>query len=66
MTPHYCPVEKTNIAFDDECNWCGMKEEREYYISVHENKILWAFWALVSVIVIILVLFVTYLIGVLI
>jgi len=66
MTPHYCPVEKTNIAFDDECNWCGMKEEKDYYIFVEERKILWAFWAFVSVIVITLTLSATYVIGVLI
>lgn len=23
---HYCPVEKTTISYEDECNWCGEKE----------------------------------------
>ena len=48
MTPHYCPVEKTNIAFDDECNWCGMKEpERVIVINDHLAWVTWAFVAIV-------------------
>lgn len=43
MKEHYCPVEKTVISYEGECNWCGEKEmnpieireltkqEREHY-----------------------------------
>jgi len=24
---HFCPVEKTYIDVQGECNWCGKKEE---------------------------------------
>ena len=26
MKKHYCPVEKTNIEFEGQCNWCDEKE----------------------------------------
>ena len=26
MKNHYCPVEKTEISFEGECNWCGEVE----------------------------------------
>jgi hypothetical protein len=26
MKSHYCPEEKTIVAFEDQCNWCGEKE----------------------------------------
>ena len=26
MKEHFCPVEKSMIAFEKECNWCGEKE----------------------------------------
>jgi len=29
MKQHYCSAEKTTIAFEGECNWCGEKEVNE-------------------------------------
>ncbi len=26
MKEHHCPVEKTLIAYEGSCNWCGQKE----------------------------------------
>ncbi len=26
MKQHYCPVDKTTISYEGECNWCGEKE----------------------------------------
>ena len=60
MTPHYCPVEKTNISFDDECNWCGMKELHVVPIS---NKLAWVTWAFLAIILFSLMLGTAYLIG---
>ena len=61
MTPHYCPVEKTNIAFDDECNWCGMKEPER--VIVLSDRLAWVTWAFVAVIVFSLMLGLAYVIG---
>ena len=30
MKRHYCPVEKTELSYEGECNWCGEKETNEY------------------------------------
>jgi len=27
MKQHFCPVENTLLSFEDQCNWCGEKEE---------------------------------------
>ena len=61
MTPHYCPVEKTNIAFDDECNWCGMKE-REQMIVVNDTLV-WVTWAFVILVVTSWVVLISFLIA---
>jgi hypothetical protein len=50
MTPHYCPVEKTNIAFDDECNWCGMKESP--HIEVISDHLVWVTWVIVALVLV--------------
>ena len=61
MTPHYCPVEKTNIAYDDECSWCGEKEpERVIVIS---DRLAWVTWAFVAAVVFSLMLGLAYVIG---
>ena len=26
MKHHFCPVEKSTIEYEKECNWCGEKE----------------------------------------
>ena len=26
MKEHFCPAEKSMIAFEKECNWCGERE----------------------------------------
>ena len=26
MKQHFCPAEKSMIAFEKECNWCGEQE----------------------------------------
>ena len=26
MKQHYCPVEKSQMEYEGECNWCGEKE----------------------------------------
>ena len=26
MKRHYCPVDKTELSYVGECNWCGEKE----------------------------------------
>jgi len=31
MKQHFCPVEKTLLSFEDQCNWCGEKEESMTY-----------------------------------
>ena len=31
MKQHHCPVEKTMINYEGECNWCGEKEVDEYF-----------------------------------
>jgi hypothetical protein len=28
MKQHFCPVEKSIIAYKNECNWCGEKEQK--------------------------------------
>ena len=61
MTPHYCPVEKTNIAFDDECNWCGMKEPEQ--MIVVNDRLAWVTWALLAIILFSLMLGTAYVIG---
>ena len=60
MTPHYCPVEKTNISFDDECNWCGMKEVHIVHIS---NKLAWVTWAFVLLVTTSWVVLISFLIS---
>ena len=25
MKIHYCPIEKTILSFEGECNWCGLR-----------------------------------------
>jgi hypothetical protein len=40
MKQHYCSAEKTTIAFEGECNWCGEKEvdeEKDYDMTIHTN-----------------------------
>ena len=27
MKEHFCPVENTLIKYENQCNWCGEKEE---------------------------------------
>ena len=27
MKEHFCPVENTLITYENQCNWCGEKEE---------------------------------------
>ena len=45
MTPHYCPVEKTNMMISGCCNWCGEKElERFVALSDH---LAWVSWTVV-------------------
>ena len=61
MTPHYCPVEKTNISFDDECNWCGMKEPAQ--VIKISDRLIWASWAFVTVIIITLLGGAAFIIG---
>ena len=61
MTPHYCPVEKTNISFDDECNWCGMKESP--HVTVLSDSLAWMSWAVVAVVVLGWMLGLAYVIG---
>ena len=61
MTPHYCPVEKTNIAFDDECNWCGMKESP--HVEVISDNLAWITWALVAAVLCGLMVVVSYVVG---
>ena len=60
MTPHYCPVEKTNISFDDECNWCGMKELHVVHIS---NKLAWVTWAFVAIVMCGLCVIISFFLG---
>lgn len=26
MKAHFCPVDRTTISYEGECNWCGEKE----------------------------------------
>ncbi len=61
MTPHYCPVEKTNIAYDGECNWCGEKEPER--VIVINDRLAWVTWALLAVILFSLMLGTAYVIG---
>jgi hypothetical protein len=48
MKQHYCSAEKTMIAFEGECNWCGEKEvdeEKDYDVVIDvlqkHRAILW-------------------------
>ena len=68
MTPHYCPVEKTNIAYDGECNWCGEKEpmtKDEYcnHSYVVSDRLAWVTWAFLAIILFSLMLGTAYVIG---
>ena len=27
MKEHYCPIENTLLTYENQCNWCGEKEE---------------------------------------
>jgi hypothetical protein len=35
MKEHFCPVEKSVIAYENECNWCGEKEPLQ---ALHEEN----------------------------
>ena len=30
MKAHFCPIEKTLMSYEGECNWCGQKEPVAY------------------------------------
>jgi hypothetical protein len=38
MKQHHCPVEKTVIDYEGECNWCGEKENSSPKTPLPSNK----------------------------
>ena len=63
MKTHYCPVEKTNIAYDDECNWCGEKEPEPERVIMVSDSLAWVTWAFAAVVAFSLMLGLAYVIG---
>ena len=61
MTPHYCPVYKAYLSFEDECNWCGMKESP--HVTVLSDSLAWMSWAIVAVVLCGLMVVVSFFVG---
>ena len=39
MKQHYCPVEKSQMEYEGECNWCGEKEQAEKQMTDLEKEL---------------------------
>ena len=61
MKTHYCPVDKAYLSFEDECNWCGMKESP--HVTVLSDSLAWMSWAIVSVVLCGLMMVVSFFVG---
>ena len=42
MWKHYCKIEETNmeVGHNEECNWCGMREEDRYKADGFEDALI--------------------------
>jgi len=61
MKTHYCPVDKAYLSFEDECNWCGMKESP--HVTVLSDSLAWMSWAIVAVVLCGLMMVVSFFVG---
>ena len=49
MKTHYCPVDKAYLSFEDECNWCGLKESP--HVAVISDHLAWVARVIVVIVV---------------